>query len=493
VYRQGGICLYDVAVIGAGVSGCSVAYYLASYRLKVVILEKDADVCEGTSKANTAIVHAGFDAEPGSDKCRYNVAGNAMFDELCAELDVPFRRNGTLLVHFEGQRPDVEKLIEQGKSYGVPGLRYVEKEELKTLCPNLTNEACGALLAESGGIVSPYELTIAMAENAVLNGAGLLVGAAVRSVEKRDGSFLLDTSLGPVEARSVVNCAGVYADVFNNQLSRQKLSITPRKGEYLILDKIHGGEFSVSVCTMPVKKATGHTKGVWIAPTVSGNILLGPTALDQPDREDVSNTAEGFAEILEKSKLLWPKLPVSDVIGCYAGLRAHSDRNDFLIGEAPDCEGFFNCAAIESPGLTSAPAFGKKVAHDVALRLGAEKRTRIPGRDRVYKPFRYMSDTEREEAIKDDPRYGRIVCRCENVTEAEIRGSIRRAAGAWTLDAVKRRTRAGMGRCQSGFCCTRVMQIISEETGIPLDDISKFGVGSEILRGSIFNSEEAAQ
>jgi len=481
--------MLDVAVIGTGVTGCSVAYYLARYDLKVLLLDRHTDICEGTSKSNTAIVHAGHDAHPGTEKCRYNLEGNAMFDELCEVLEVPFRRNGILAVAQKNQHDELQKLYEQGKFNRVPGIEIVQGRRLHEMSPNLTDMVDRAIYLPSGGIVSPYELTIAMCENAVLNGAELALDTTVTMVQKTGDHFTICTTNGDYTARCVVNCAGVYADVIHNMISDQHISIDPRKGEYLIMDKTHGGDFDISICPLPIKKASGHTKGVWIAPTVSGNLLLGPTAVDQEDKEDTSNTQQGFAEILEKTTMLWPGLVKADIISSFAGLRAHCSTDDFIIGELKDCPGFFDCAGIASPGLTSAPAIGKKLAGDIAQRLSAQKRKYISGRDYKGLPFRYMSDDEKSLAIQQDPAYGRIVCRCEHVTEAEVRRSIRCAAGATTLDGVKRRTRAGMGRCQSGFCCTRVMQILHEELGVPMSEITKYGEGSQLITGLIWGGE----
>lgn len=483
--------MYDAVIIGAGISGCSVARALARYNLRVALVDRASDVCEGTSKANTAIVHSGHDTVQGSNKSKYNILGNAMYGELCAELDVPFRQNGTLVVCFDENRMDeIEALVERGRQNGCPGITSVDKETLLGMVPNISEKATGALYAPSGGIVSPYELVIAMAENAVLNGIELLLETEVKSIAKSGGRWSVSTDKGDLKTKIVVNCAGVYADVLNNMVSENKYYIKPRLGEYLILDKVHGGDFIYSVCTLPIKMTTGHTKGVWIAPTVSGTIMLGPTASDADDKENVANTAQGFAEIMEKTKLMWPKLPAGDIISCYAGLRAHCDKDDFQIGEAIDAAGFFNCGGIESPGLTAAPAIAEKLAKDIAEKLCASPRENyIKGRDMHKKAFRYMSDVEMAEAIAHNPEYGRIVCRCETVTEAEVRDAIRRAAGARNLDAIKRRTRAGMGRCQAGFCTTRVMQILCEELGLSPLEVTKSGGESNMLLDSVFLDE----
>lgn len=483
---------YDVAIIGAGVTGSALARELSRYDLKIVVIEKENDVSCGTSKANTAIVHAGHDAENGSLKAKFNILGNAMYDKLCEELSVSMRRNSTLVVAFsEEQLPDLEAMLQKGIANGCEGLRIIGKEELHRLSPCLSDSACGALVAPSGGIVSPYDLVIAMGENAVQNGAEFRLATKVETLEKREDLWHIVTNKGDIDARVVVNCAGVYADEINNQVSADKYHITPRRGEYIILDKRNADKFDASICPLPSKMATGHTKGIWIAPTVSGTILLGPTAEDVESKDATENTAFGFNKIMTAIKAMWPTVPTGDFISTYAGLRAHSDRGDFILGEAPDAENFFNCGGIESPGLTAAPAIGVFLAEQVAEKLHAEKKENFDPIRHVNKPFRYMTDEERTAAIARDPDYAKIVCRCEMVTEAEVRESIRRPLGARDMDGVKRRTRAGMGRCQSGFCSTRVIQILSEELGIAPEEVTKFGGNSLMMMGDAIGEERA--
>ncbi len=482
--------IYDVAVIGAGVTGCAIARELSSFDLSIVVLEKENDVSCGTSKANTAIVHAGHDAEPGTLKAKYNVLGNEMFERICEELSVSFKKNGTLVVAFaEDRLEDIRNLYENGTGNGVKGLRLIDREDLHQMEPELDETACGALLAENGGIVSPYDLVAAYAENAAKNGAEFIFNYPVDCLKKDGDVWKIGSGEKCTEAKIVINCAGVYSDELNNMVSQTKFSITPRRGEYIILDKKNAGKFTRSICPLPSKMATGHTKGIWIAPTVSGTILLGPTAEDVESKEATENTQLGFDKILNATKAMWPKLPFSDFISSYAGLRAHGDTGDFVIGWVPDAENFYNVAAIESPGLTSAPAIGVDVAAEVAQRLGAGKKADFDPIRKAPKPFRYMTDQEREEAIASDPGYAKIVCRCEMITEAEVRQSIRRTPGARDMDGVKRRTRAGMGRCQSGFCSTRVMQILAEELGMDMTEITKFGRESRMVVGRAFEEE----
>lgn len=487
--------MYDVIVIGSGICGTSVASFLSRYKIKTLLVDKASDVCEGTSKANTAIVHSGHDAEPGSLKAKYNVLGNKMYEQLCTELDVPFKRNTTMIAAFsEDELQELDRMEANAAANHVDNMRRVSREEALKLEPNLGKSIAGALIAGNGGIVSPYDLVIALAENAVINGVELKLGTKITDLSRDTDSIwtLKDQNGGIYQTKYVVNCAGLWADEINNAVSEDKYYITPRKGEYLIVDKSHAGEFSASICPVPSKMATGHTKGIWVAPTVSGTILLGPTAEDVSDKEDTANTSEGFDKILSGTRKIWDNLPTWDIISSYAGLRAHCDRNDFVIGEAPDAPGFINCGGIESPGITAGPAIGKDIADSLAEKLNAEPNSSyIPGRAPHKKPFRYMTEEERASAVKEDPAYGRIVCRCETVPEAEIRDCIRRPAGARTLDAVKRRTRAGMGRCQAGFCTPRTMQILCEELGLTAEEITKFGPGSELIVGAVFDESEA--
>lgn len=482
--------MYDVIVIGAGVTGCAVARYLTRYTLSVAVLEKAADVADGTSKANTGIVHSGHDAATGSLKAKFNVAGNRMMPQLCAQLKVPFKNNGTVVLAFdEAQLEEARGLIAQAEKNGVEGVRVLSKQELFEKEPNVSKNAVGALYAPTGGIVCPYMLTVALAENAAVNGAEFKLETAVQSLEKTEGGWRVHTNKGDFEARAVVNCAGLYADEINNQVSGTKYKITARRGEYLILDKRWAGTFNAAIFQMPVKLASGHTKGIVIAPTVDGTIMLGPTA-DDVSKDELQNTAVGFAQVLAGAALSWDSIPRGDFISCFAGLRAHPENNDFVVGEAPDAKGFYNCLGIESPGLTSAPAIGLETADAVAAALGAEKNESFVPERAAEIPFREMNEQQREQVIKKDPQYGIIVCRCETVTEAEVRAAIRGPVGARTLDAVKRRTRAGMGRCQSGFCSTRVLEILSEELGLPPEKITKCGSGSELVSEKLFSGED---
>lgn len=471
----------DVAIIGAGVIGCAVARELSRYALSVCVLEKSADVAEGSSKANSGIVHAGYDALPGSNKAVYNARGSAMFPALVEELDVPYRRSGSLVIAFSDEDiPSLEKLLAQGRANGIQGLSIIDGAAARELCPSLSPEVHAALYAETAAVVCPYGLTEAYAENAVKNGAKFRLNAEVTALARIDGGWRLTLAGGEtLDARLVVNAAGVYADAINNLVSARKLRIIPRRGEYCLFDKAVEGLAPLTIFQLP----TALGKGVLVTQTTHGNLLVGPNAADVADKGEPETTREGLEYVLKTAARSVGPLPERQIITAFAGLRAHLETDDFEIGEAPDAEGFINVAGIESPGLSAAPAIGEAVAALAAEKLGARKKADFDPIRRGIPRFSALSNAERTRRIAEDPAYGRVVCRCETVTEAEIVEAICRSPGATTLDGVKRRTRAGMGRCQGGFCAPRVLEILERELGIPREKLTKSGGGSELLTG----------
>lgn len=484
---------YDVIIIGGGVTGAAIARELSRYELKTALLEKEEDVCSGTSKANSAIVHAGHDAAPGTMKARMNVRGNELMEQLSKDLDFEFRRNGSLVICFSrDDMPALEELKKRGEANGVPGLRILGREELHAMEPNLADGAEAALYCPTGGIVCPFGMNIALAENAADNGVEFFFCAEVRSVRKAaDGAaengWLLETAAGPFACRFVVNAAGLYADVLHNQVSGKKLTILPRAGEYNLLDREAGCLVDKTIFQLPTKLG----KGILVTPTVHGNLLIGPTASDLEDKNDTRTTAAGIAEVLEKSALSVKNIPYNKVITAFSGLRAREQGGDFVIGECGDAPGFFDAAGIESPGLTSAPAIGEYVAKLVAEKAGAAEKKDFKAKRRGIPRPASMSFEERAELIRKRPEYGTIVCRCEGISEGEIMDAIHRNPGARSLDGIKRRVRQGMGRCQAGFCTPRTMEILSRETGIPMEKITKNRPGSELLSdGPAYGREE---
>lgn len=479
--------MYDVAIIGAGVVGSAIARELSRYHANICVIEKEEDVCNGTSKANSAIIHAGFDAKPGSLKAKLNVRGNELMSTLSEELDIPFTRNGSLVVCTKNQdRSALDELLKKAQLNGVPNCKILEREELIQMEPNLSDDVTCALYAPTGGIVCPFHMTMAFAENASVNGVDFHLNTKVESIEKTENNYCLhvihtDTDEKEIyEAKVVINAAGVYADELNNQVSNYKLHITARKGEYLLLDKDAGTHVKSTIFQLPSKLG----KGVLVSPTIHGNLLVGPTATDILDKEGMNTTQDGIGSLAATSALSVKNVPLRQVITSFAGLRAHEIGNDFIIGEAADAERFINVAGIESPGLSSAPAIGEMVAELVRGMLSlTEKEDFIATRKGILHPDT-LSLEERNQLIKEQPAYGNIICRCEMISEGEILDAIHRPLGARSLDGVKRRTRAGMGRCQSGFCAPRTMEILERELGISMFDITKNGVGSNLAIGT---------
>lgn len=450
--------MYDVIIIGAGVSGSAIARELSRYQGTFCVLEKETDVCCGTSKANSGIVHAGFDAEEGSLMAKLNVEGSKMMENLSKELDFSYKRNGSLVVCTnENELEQLEQLKERGMRNGVEGLQILDRETLKGMEPNISDEAVAALYAPTGGIVCPFGLNIALAENAAQNGVEFFMDQEVKKIERRvEGGYRICTQDTVYEAKVIVNAAGVYADAFHNMVSEKKLTITPRKGEYFLLDKTAGEHVSHTVFTLPGKFG----KGVLVTPTVHGNLLVGPTATDQEDKEGTDTTMQGMEEIRQKAQRSVKNIPFRQVITGFAGLRAHEAGHEFIIEEVTDAPGFIDCAGIESPGLTSAPAIGKRVATLVKDILHLKENPSFDGtRKGILNPAD-LTEEQRNERIRQNPAYGRIVCRCEMISEGEILDAIHRPLGATTLDGIKRRTRAGMGRCQAGFCTPKTLSLI---------------------------------
>lgn len=467
--------MYDVIIIGGGVIGCAAAYQLTKYNLKVALFEKENDVATGTTKANSAIIHAGYDPVPGSLTARLNVRGNELAHDICKKLDVPFRETGSVVCAF-GDEDDatVRKLYERGTTNGVPGLKILGKEEIKALEPNLSDEVTSALYAPTAGIVSPWEYALAFAETAVLNGLELHLSECVTDI--KDGNTVV-TEKGEYTAKYIVAAAGVNCADIESKVSAPDYKLKPSKGEYYLLDKSAFGIVNTVVFQCPNKNG----KGVLIAPTVHGNVIVGPNAEECDDRTDVSTTAEGLAFVRSAAAKSVPSLNLSANIRNFAGMRANTDNEDFIIRFVK--KGFLSLAGIKSPGLASAPAIAEYVC-ELLEKDGLElniKENYTDTRKRIR--FKELSPEEKNRVIKEDPAYGRVVCRCETVTEGEIIDTFSSPIPPVSIDGVKRRVGAGMGRCQGGFCAPRVLDLIHRYTGIPREQIVKDKAGSTVLSG----------
>ena len=450
------------------------------------MLEAEEDVCCGTSKANSAIVHAGFDAATGSLMARLNVEGSRMMRALCTELSVDYERIGSLVVCTDAaERAGLDALLARGRANGIADLRIVEREELRALEPNVSEAAVAALWAPTGAIVNPFQLTVALAETAAANGVEFRLCSPALGLSRRpDGRWAVATPAGELVARVVVNAAGVRADELHNLVRRpqDRLRIVPRRGQYHVLDVTAGRHVRHTVFALPTRMG----KGVLVTPTTGGNLLVGPTAEDVGDKDDTSTTADGLAEVARKAALTVRDVPLSERIRTFAGLRAHQPGHDFVIGEVPGAPGFVDCAAIESPGLSAAPAIGRMVAGIVRSILGdpAEKDVQLARPAPVPDVARLQPEAW-SELVAARPEYGRVLCRCRTVTEGQVVDAIRRPLGARSLDGVKRRVEAGMGRCQGSFCAPRVMEVLARELGCDPRDVTQAGPGSWLVAGAV--------
>ncbi len=474
--------MYDVAIIGAGIIGTAIARELARYDLRLVLIEKDSDVANGTTKANSAIVHAGFDPEPGTLKAILNAEGNSLFEELCRELNVPFHRNGSLVVACsEEEHKTLQELYERGLENNIPGLEIVGREKLHSMEPGLNEEASAALYAPTAGITDPYLLAIALAENAVENDVDLKLYCPVSAIDRKNGRFLISCGREQVEAKYVINAAGLYADKINEMANPPSFKIMPSRGEYFLLDKKTGRHARHVLFPCP----TSLGKGVLITSTAHGNLIIGPNAEKVDSKEATETTAEGLDYVRRNAEKLKKGLPFNEVITSFSGLRSKTERGDFIIEESDQTPGFINVAGIDSPGLAAAPGIARYVV-DLLKDISSpfEKKGVFKAPSKNHTPFMSLDREMKDKLIKEDPGFGRIICRCENITEGEIVRAIRGPVGARTVDGIKKRTRPGGGRCQGGFCGPRVMQIIARELNIELPEVQKDNPGSYILTGT---------
>lgn len=474
--------MYDVAIIGAGVSGAAIARLLSRYRLSIALMERCVDVCFGVSKANSGIIHAGFHHSPSSLKARLEIEGNRAFDALHAELGFPFRRAGILVAAFSVEEmKTVDHLYEQGVANGAPDIQIVGRDRLLALEPALSRDVVGGLFAPSGGIIEPYRFVFALVESAVANGVRLFTGWEAAAAQREGDAWrILSASGEELSARWVVNAAGLRADVVSAMLGAETFTITPRKGEEFILDKGAAGPPSRVIFPVPARSS----KGVLVIPTVEGTIMLGPTADEGGDKEDTTTTPENLERVFRLASQMVPHISKRDIITSFAGLRPTLPGDDFMIELSGAAPCLVQVAGIQSPGLTASPAIARRVkdllkSGGLSLVEKSEWVPEIPHMDRT----RDHAPWELDQLVARDPAYAHLVCRCEGVSEAEVVEAIRK--GHTTLDGIKYYTRAGMGRCQGGFCTYRIMRLISRETGLPLEAITKHGPGSELVTGRI--------
>lgn len=474
----------DIIVIGAGVVGCSIARELSKYNLDVLVVEKNSDVSEGVSKGNSGIVHAGYNEKIGTLKAKLNIEGNKMFDDLSRDLQFPFKRNGAFILAFKDEEMKaLESLKENGEKLGVEGLEILTREEALNIEPNLNKEIVGVLNVKTSGIVSPYEMTIALAENAAENGVEFKLNSKVTNIEKiSEGYKVTLNNKEIVSGKLIINASGLEGAFLNNLVSMSKREINPVKGEYCLFDKVVGAMINKTLFQVPSKLS----KGVLVTPTAEGNLLVGPNAVEGKTLE---TSREGIDEILDKSKKSLEELPVARILNTFSGIRPKTKEGDFIIEEVEDAKNFINVIGIDSPGLTAAPAIGIYVVNMIKEKLDlVEKKNFKKTREKIVR-FAELSLEEKNKLIKKKPAYGHMVCKCEFVTEGEIVEAIHRPIKALTVDAIKRRTRASMGGCQGIGCTLPISKILSRELGIDISDINKNSEGSPVIgfKEMIFN------
>ncbi len=472
--------IYDVIIIGGGVTGCCIARTLSKYDLKIALLEKEAEVALGTTKANSGVIHAGYASSREYIKRHLCIRGNKLYTQAAKELNFPFKRIGSFVVALEDdQIKELEELRKRGIEDGIPGLEVIfEKKRIKKMEPNLTDDVVGVLHAPSAGLASPYELTFALAENAAINGVKFFRSHEVVKIKHQDYIFTVRTNKGEFQTRNLINAAGLYAARISSMLGLDYFSIMPRKGEYILFDR---NALQINKILFPM--ATKVSKGILVCPTLHGNTFVGPNAQNITDPEDISTTTAGLKEILDGGIKLVPKLPVRSSIRNFAGLRAVPDTYDFIIDNT-DVYGFINVAGILSPGLTAIFAITEKIVEFLEL-LGVELTLKEDYNPNRSKPesFKDFTKQKLDKKIQEDPSWGRIICRCETIPEKEIINAIHAPVGANTVDGVKFRCRPGMGRCQGGFCRPRVIEILARELGKNYEEITKRGEDTNILIG----------
>ncbi len=462
----------DIVIIGGGIVGTAIARELSKYQLDVILIEKQPDIAVGTTKANSAILHAGFDAHPDTLKARLNVRGNAMYHELEKELNLDIKWTGSLVVaKTDEEMVTLQELLIRGRKNNVPGLEILNREEVLAREPHLSSSVKGALWAPSAGIFLPFGAAVAFANNAIKNGVRILTECPAEEIVTRAGKVIgVKTPQGLIQCDYIINAAGVHADEISRLAGDDSFTIAPRKGEYILFDRKVGNLVNTVIFPAPSKVS----KGILVCPTVHGNIFIGPNAQDIANKEDISTSPTGMSEIIDRAQDLLPQLPIREAITQFSGIRAAADCGDFVIRNSTTAAGLIHAAGIQSPGLTAAPAIAEFVVE--ILKQNGLLLTAKSAFDPHNPPtvvFKELSLAEKQAVVAQNPLYGRVICRCETITEGEIVAAIQQPCGAKTVDGVKRRTRAGMGRCQGGFCGPRVTAILARELNIPVSQVRK--------------------
>ncbi len=468
--------MQDIIIIGAGVIGSAVAYYLSQYDVKVTMLEASNDVSNGTSKANSAIIHAGYDPAEGTLMAKMNVEGSRLTKELCKNLSVPYQNNGALVLAFSDEDlQTINELYHRGVANGVEDLHILNGQQVKELEPEVSDKIVGALLANTSAIISPWQFTLALAETAVRNGVELHLKTKVTGIEKENDIFTVHTNNGDYQAKYIINATGVNADKIHEMIGEKEFTITPVRGQYYLLDKSQHCKAKHTLFQCPNKDG----KGVLVSPTCGGNLIVGPDA-EKLEEADTSTTAEGLAYIKNKALLSVPSIDFRENVRNFAGIRARSDRDDFIMEESKSVPNFYNLAGMGSPALSSAAAIGVDTVKWVLSKEEFAKKESYVETRKVIR-FKTLNEQQKNELIQKDPRYGRVICRCETITEGDIMAAFDTPIPPCSIDGVKRRTNAGMGRCQGGFCGERVAMILKEQLNLEFDEILQDGEGSNIL------------
>ena len=472
--------IFDIAIVGTGVIGAMLARELTRYKLSVCMLEQAHDVACGASRANSGIVHGGYDPEPGTLKAKLNTEGVELLFETAKELNVTCIRNGSLVCAFSAEENETLKaLYRRGQENKIPNLKILTGDEARALEPNLSQKVTGALHVPNAGIVCPYGLTIAAAGNAMDNGAVLKTDFCVSAIDKKDGIFTVTAQNGDaVQAKTLINCAGCGAGQVAALAGDDSITIIPRAGEYMLLDKTAGSTVKHTIFQVP----TAAGKGILVSPTVHGNLLTGPNATMVADGNATETTVQGLEEVRTMSLKSVPSIDFRSVITSFSGVRASEKSGDFIIGWSGKVDGLLNVAAIDSPGLTCCVSIAKYV---VSLLGPLEENPAFNGHRADPHAFQKMSIDQQDAFIKENPAYGKIVCRCETISEGEILDAIRTNPPARDMDGIKRRTRSGMGRCQGGFCGPYIMQLLAKEQHISMEQVTKSGGGSYMVIGKI--------